>query len=287
MRRKPPRYNDDKFEMTTDNGNRKSQLAEDRSRFNSPSRRSQDRSNSPSHRSQDKSRSNTPCRRSKSVESDRSRSQTSERSSSESRVRSKHTKRSSRKHTRKLEKQMKNMQESVSEIRGFLLPTNILLHQTIANTEWKAHTNEEQGLQVSPKGQGQQGLDLQKHQPDLKPECRRTPWNFQVWATVFQASKHDIVIVDCASNDLANEKSVAETAKNIPLFGRQCIHTIRCYRCLCDVSAATLPCSRRISSSSPQDFLLKTEQFNTRMKSLCVPELQISFHRTTGFTYII
>ena len=111
-RRKPARYNDDEFEMNNDNENRKTQLDEDRSR-----------SNSPSHR-QDRSRSTTPCRRSKSADSDRSRSQSSERSSSESRVRSKRTKRSSRKRTRKLEKQMKRMQESVSEIRGFLLSTN-------------------------------------------------------------------------------------------------------------------------------------------------------------------
>ena len=35
---------------------------------------------------------------------------------------------------------------------------------------------------------------------------------------VFQASKHDIVIVDCASNDLANCKTLAETTNNILLF---------------------------------------------------------------------
>ena len=96
---------------------------------------------------------------------------------------------------------------------------------------------------------------------------------------LFHASRHDIVIVDCGSNDLANNKTINEVANNILLFARRCIQN----GAKIVFVASILPRKRRINTD-PDDFANIAEEYNRHMKSLCVKEEQISFHRMTGFS---
>ena len=98
---------------------------------------------------------------------------------------------------------------------------------------------------------------------------------------IFHASRRDIVVVDCGTNDLANDKSVSEIANNILLFARRCIQD----GAKVVFIASILPRQRRINSD-PNEFANKVEQYNRHMKTLCVKENMISFHRITGFSEI-
>ena len=97
---------------------------------------------------------------------------------------------------------------------------------------------------------------------------------------LFQASKHDIVILDCATNDLANGASVVETANNVLLFARRCLQDGATIVYI----ASVLPRSRRITCT-PEEFRDIADEYNTYLKQICVPERCISFHRLTGFTH--
>ena len=96
----------------------------------------------------------------------------------------------------------------------------------------------------------------------------------------FQATRHDIVILDCATNDLADGLSVTATANNLLLFARRCIQDGATIVFITSV----LPRTRRIQQT-PEEFRSLAQQFNQHMKRLCVPERNISFHKITGFTH--
>lgn len=96
---------------------------------------------------------------------------------------------------------------------------------------------------------------------------------------VFHASKYDIVILDCASNDLANGISIKTVVNNLLVFARRCIQDGATIVYI--VSA--LNRARRISSNS-QDFAQTVRSFNNHLRQLCYDEDNISFHRIAGFT---
>ena len=98
---------------------------------------------------------------------------------------------------------------------------------------------------------------------------------------LFQATKHDIVVIDCGTNDIANDVSQQQIANNILLFARRCLQDGVAVVYILSV----LPRSRRISGS-PEEFRRKVQAFNDHMKSLCVKENDITFCRQNGFMNI-
>jgi len=96
---------------------------------------------------------------------------------------------------------------------------------------------------------------------------------------LFQASKRNIVVLDCASNDLANGTSISRICTNLILFARRCL--LEGAAIVVIVSA--IPRERRIRMTAEQ-FRKNVEEFNTQLKSLCVAEQRITFHRISGFS---
>lgn len=97
---------------------------------------------------------------------------------------------------------------------------------------------------------------------------------------LFQASKFDIVVVDCGTNDLANGRSIDETANNVFLFARRCLQAGSTIVVLMSV----LPRQRRIQGGA-DNFLQQAESLNIRLKTMCNSERSIYFLRITGFTH--
>ena len=98
---------------------------------------------------------------------------------------------------------------------------------------------------------------------------------------VFQAAQHDIVIIDCGSNDLSDDISISKIVNNVFLFAR---------RCLAEGAAvvfvmSVLPRTRRLKGTVEQ-FQDKVKQLNDSLKKICVPESKISFYRQSGFSAI-
>ena len=98
---------------------------------------------------------------------------------------------------------------------------------------------------------------------------------------LFQASRHDIVILDCGTNDLANDIPIRTVMNNVFLFARRCLEEGTTIVFILSV----LPRTRRIKSTDTQ-FLTKVREYNNLMKSTCVPEPNISFHRQSGFSNV-
>jgi len=96
---------------------------------------------------------------------------------------------------------------------------------------------------------------------------------------LFHGSKHDIVLLDCSSNDLANENDVNKVCNNLLLFAR---HSLLEGAAIVVIMSA-LPRARRMQGTA-ENFKDCVTQFNDRLKELCVPEKRITFHRITGFT---
>jgi lysophospholipase L1-like esterase len=95
---------------------------------------------------------------------------------------------------------------------------------------------------------------------------------------IFQASRHDIVIVDCGSNDLARGESPISVANNVLLFSRRCIEN----GAKMAVITSILPRTQNIRCS-PEDFRQMTKQYNSHMMTICRDELKINFHTHKGF----
>ena len=95
---------------------------------------------------------------------------------------------------------------------------------------------------------------------------------------LFHASKYDIVLIDCSSNDLANGQSVSAVAKNLLVFARQCLENGATIVYI----LSALNRGKRIDTST-RDFAERVKAFNIYMKNLCVTDANISFHRITGF----
>jgi hypothetical protein len=97
---------------------------------------------------------------------------------------------------------------------------------------------------------------------------------------VFQATKFDIVVVDCGTNDIANGRKVPEICNNVLLFARRCLEAGSSVVVIMSV----LPRQRRIQGQ-PEEFLEESQKMNDHMKSVCTREKQIYFLRITGFTH--
>ena len=98
---------------------------------------------------------------------------------------------------------------------------------------------------------------------------------------VFQAAQHDIVILDCGTNDLAADIPISQIVNHVFLFARRCIAEGAAIVFILSV----LPRTRRIKSSS-QQFIDNMKILNDRLKAICVPEKHISFYRQSGFSDI-
>jgi len=97
--------------------------------------------------------------------------------------------------------------------------------------------------------------------------------------TMFQASRYDIVIIDCGTNDLARGKSHIDIANNVLLFARRCLEAGSSLA----VITSILPRTNNIRGGI-EDFHAQMTQYNAHVKSLCVRETKISYHTHKGFS---
>lgn len=99
---------------------------------------------------------------------------------------------------------------------------------------------------------------------------------------LFQAGKHDIVIVDCGTNDLANDLHVSQIVHHVFLFARRCLLEGASIVVLLSV----LPRTKRIATTS-ENFRACSVAFNEALRNICRTEKRIMFYRQTGFTKLI
>lgn len=95
---------------------------------------------------------------------------------------------------------------------------------------------------------------------------------------LFQASRYDIVIIDCGTNDLSRGKTYVEVAHNILVFARHCIEE----GSKLAIVTSILPRTTNMHCSE-DEFYNQMELYNNYMKQLCIPEDKISFHTHKGF----
>ena len=96
----------------------------------------------------------------------------------------------------------------------------------------------------------------------------------------FQASKHDIVVIDCSTNDLANMVPEKEIAHNVLLFARRCIlHGVTTVTIM-SVIPRTQGFRRGCDATK---FAKSAQEYNRILRTMCVAEKQIAFQRHKGF----
>lgn len=96
---------------------------------------------------------------------------------------------------------------------------------------------------------------------------------------VFQSSKHDIVIVDCGTNDLASGVPITNIVNNVLLFARRCLQDGATVVFITSI----IPRGRRINGTQEQ-FREQAKAYNEHLKRVCVQEDRISFYRHAGFS---
>ena len=89
---------------------------------------------------------------------------------------------------------------------------------------------------------------------------------------LFQAGRHDIIVIDCGTNDLADNIPIKDIANNVLLFARRCLEEGATIVAILSV----LPRTRRIKTSS-HEFRENIKTLNDTLAKKCRDEHSLTF----------